>query len=134
MFADPVAINLAGTDRDRVAALRDGVGWVRRADRLDAGRLQPAQGLPVAHGQRAPACHRCRPTRFARRAVLVGTTNYPLCPPNAPSGNRRFVPIGVVTGDALRVHHHEDFAPESEEIFGLRVITQYGLSSAVRAT
>ena len=46
--------------------------------------------------------YRRDPSPLLRRCMIVGTTNDPLCLPNDPSGNRRFVPVPCTAGDPAK--------------------------------
>ena len=52
--------------------------------------------------------YRRDPSPLLRRCMIVGTTNDPRCLPNDPSGNRRFVPVPCVGGDAVAVRAYLD--------------------------
>ena len=102
-FSD--GLNLNSSDKVKVEGLQGRVlvesSEMTGATRAELDRLKAF--LSRVEDGTVRLAYRANPEPLPRRAVIVGSTNQFDCLPNDPSGNRRFVPIGVTAGDAARV-------------------------------
>ena len=102
-FSD--GLNLNSSDKVKVEGLQGRVlvesSEMTGATRAELDRLKAF--LSRVEDGTVRLAYRANPEPLPRRAVIVGSTNQFDCLPNDPSGNRRFVPIGITAGDAARV-------------------------------
>ena len=107
-FSD--ALSLTSSEKVRVEALQGRVlveaSEMMGSTRADLSRLKAF--LSRADDGATRRAYRRNPEPHPRRVVIVGSTNQPDCLPNDPSGNRRFVPIALTTGNVDHVRSYLD--------------------------
>ena len=108
-FSD--GLNLNSSDKVKVESLQGRVlvesSEMTGATRAELDRLKAF--LSRVEDGTVRLAYRANPEPLPRRSVIVGSTNQSDCLPNDPSGNRRFVPIGITAGDAARVRSWFDY-------------------------
>ena len=114
-FAD--SLNLAGDDKQRAEALTGKViveaSELRGTRRADIESIKAFLSRRIDHVRLA---YRRDPANYPRYAVVVGTTNDEQPLPDDPSGNRRFIVVGV--------RQHAEFSGNSHAIWMSRRMTE----------
>ena len=108
LFAD--GLHLAGNPKERAEALLGRV-IVEAAEMAGSTRaeLESLKAfLSRVDDGAVRLAYRRNPETMLRRAIIVGTTNAPEPLPNDPSGNRRFVPVVLSSGDVGRLRAYLD--------------------------
>ena len=108
LFAD--GLHLAGNPKERTEALQGRV-IVECAEMAGSTRaeLESLKAfLSRVDDGSVRLAYRHNPETMLRRCIIVGTTNAPEPLPNDPSGNRRFVPVVLTSGDVGRLRAYLD--------------------------